>query len=1543
MTKLRHISASHTDVSTHVIFVHGLSGDIEKTWTNRRSHSPCFWPAWLGEDVDGIGLWLVGYPATVTNWFGGYSQFLSTHADSILARLLRESDLSQGNIIFIGHSLGGLLVQQILRNADRDAGRDQRTRDFFSRVRGVGFLGTPQRGSRLASVARAIKLIIRPSLATCDLVLDNPFLRDLTIWYRVRSHDNHIENLILAEGRPTRVFNIPLPKVIGTVVPPTNTDIGQHSIPIVVDEDHNGISKPPSRESEVYIHVLDLICRLHSAPPQANLDATHVGEHPRDGRMITAQIKEVAPSASDHGQAIHHKAIHRTQPTIVNDEVTRRLERIRKCRLFRGFDTVDETRRLVSALLVGDLSTANDTVRSHALAWCARLLSRLEPDEAESLLDKIVFPQSELIQIARGCIVAGRGELEESLGKLYEIGTMVARGAAFINVLNGKGFGDAVQWLEEARLEVNDLDSDAKAFYLMAALEQCQWDYAISSTSALGETDFERTPALLLLAAQTCLIQAVPDELRSNALVYLPLPGMALPLGSQPLSLDYRRTAIQFYQRACLVAASFGMEEISEMAGDKALWLRTMDPEEGESARQELKQSLKDPLTFLRRIGLAMHCGVEVNLDRAESEVARHSTLSGGMSHNAAIARLALALSKDDPLESASYIKKHRSQLLRHLDWRGIYAVEIEVLAKAGQIGRAEERLSEAIDRGLTEQEVFRINRMLSELSGGDSVAERLAAYNVTKTVVDLRLLVDALGRDQEWSQVAVYGKRLLDKTDDISDARGYAIALYNLERLNDILTVFETYPTLVDLDNGMGVLRVQTLFELGRIRRARSALRSLRGTHDSVRARQLEIKLALVSGDWEALQGFVEQEWRARESRTAVELLQVGQIAQQIGATRGQELVREAANRAPDDPQVLVGCYNAASVGGWEDHPEVHEWIENAADLSSDNGPVRRMTVADLLEMTPGWSQRESKAWDLLSRGGVPNCLAADMLKRPQLSLYLLPALSNIDEQDVRRQTIVYAFSGARPRCEAQTKIIGMDVTALITAEFLGIFEIYVSTFDKIVIPHNTLAWLFDERSRILFHQPSRILDARKLRQMLAAGQIKVLEGSGIVPDNLINDVGTTLASFFTEASSVPRADSRNRRVVISQPVYRSTASVKERVEFDEYGEYICSMADVVRKLVKSGVMTAQDASEASRLLSLYETPSDTGYDIPDDTVLYLDDVVVSHFLRAGLLSKLHRANITPVISQAECEEANGLIGYHMKSEDVISIVERLRVRLREYLDQGKIQLGTAMRSEDDADSGLTVDGPTIAMLKLIDEFDVAVIDDRFVNQHLSMGSDERSRPVLTTLDLLGLLRDRKIISAKEFRNSITKLRLSGFSLIPIDAEELIDLVNSTPASDGVLMETAELRAIRQSVERIRMRDVLQLPLESSWLGSVLQSALMALKEIWKGDTDYDVVRARSEWLLELGDVRGWIHRIREESEDIGRRYGMGVLMLALSPGDSRRSLRKEYWPWLEARLLRPMREENPDIYQFLVEQSREMVTSNVEACLRELEDAHE
>jgi len=109
-----------------------------------------------------------------------------------------------------------------------------------------------------------------------------------------------------------------------------------------------------------------------------------------------------------------------------------------------------------------------------------------------------------------------------------------------------------------------------------------------------------------------------------------------------------------------------------------------------------------------------------------------------------------------------------------------------------------------------------------------------------------------------------------------------------------------------------------------------------------------------------------------------------------------------------------------------------------------------------------------------------------------------------------------VYAFSGTRtPSSLSPIKKIGIDLTALFTLAYLNLLETVIGSYEEIVIPHSTLGWLFQERQRALFHQPSRFKDARKLAQLIATNSLGVCHATSNDAD-LIREVGNGLASLL-------------------------------------------------------------------------------------------------------------------------------------------------------------------------------------------------------------------------------------------------------------------------------------------------------------------------------------------------------------------------------------------------------------------------------------------
>src|SRR5262245_45114771 len=119
-----------------VIFVHGLGGHPYHTW-RRKPDDGTFWPLWLAEDVKGLAVFSLGYVSPPSTWLVTAMPLLDESAN-ILRLLINEPALRAGPISFICHSLGGLIVKQVLRSA-KEQRDDPTIADFLDRSRQVIF------------------------------------------------------------------------------------------------------------------------------------------------------------------------------------------------------------------------------------------------------------------------------------------------------------------------------------------------------------------------------------------------------------------------------------------------------------------------------------------------------------------------------------------------------------------------------------------------------------------------------------------------------------------------------------------------------------------------------------------------------------------------------------------------------------------------------------------------------------------------------------------------------------------------------------------------------------------------------------------------------------------------------------------------------------------------------------------------------------------------------------------------------------------------------------------------------------------------------------------------------------------------------------------------------------------------------------------------------------------------------------------------------------------------------------------------------------
>lgn len=223
-----------------VVFVHGLGGDALTTWqSTQNKNTQDSWLYWLAEDLPNVWVWSLGYEAEAFDW-KGRAMPLYDRATNFLATLDADG-LGSRPLFFVAHSLGGLVVKQMLRNAI-DSGKPA-WQKIAEKTQGIVFISTPHTGSDLASWIQYLGSILT-TVSVEDLKSHDPQLRQLNDWYRNHQQFSELPIEVYCEKKLTRIV---------LVVNETSANPGIKGVtPIPMDDDHLSICKPVSRNELIY-------------------------------------------------------------------------------------------------------------------------------------------------------------------------------------------------------------------------------------------------------------------------------------------------------------------------------------------------------------------------------------------------------------------------------------------------------------------------------------------------------------------------------------------------------------------------------------------------------------------------------------------------------------------------------------------------------------------------------------------------------------------------------------------------------------------------------------------------------------------------------------------------------------------------------------------------------------------------------------------------------------------------------------------------------------------------------------------------------------------------------------------------------------------------------------------------------------------------------------------------------------------------------------------------------------------------------------------
>jgi hypothetical protein len=498
---------------------------------------------------------------------------------------------------------------------------------------------------------------------------------------------------------------------------------------------------------------------------------------------------------------------------------------------------------------------------------------------------------------------------------------------------------------------------------------------------------------------------------------------------------------------------------------------------------------------------------------------------------------------------------------------------------------------------------------------GADPVTEYKRAYDTTRTTEALRNLIAILSQRDDYRTIGPYAEELFAKTGDPMDLAFAASSYARAGDNDDFMRVAEANNAILNRDSGLRGHYAWQLFSRGRLIEALAQAQRL-AQDATTRDLELEIAIAIESGEWETLSQPLSAYLQAAAYVPAIALVRAAYLSQAAGQGPLKELVSAALAKGDDDPNVLLGAYMAYVEEGLEDlTDEPHQWFRRALDLSGPDGPIRQFELKDILEKQTEWNEQTRRIQEGVARGDIPLIVGVVGLRTTLVDVLLRNFTRNTALTDARRKVAIPLFSGRRhPEAIGNVKRLALDFTALLVLGWLGLLPNVFDNFNEVVLPSGIFRDLFEGRRRIRQFQKSRLRRAERIQQAIASGKIKIVRTSLARRDALVAEVGDELAGLLRVAESADGI------VVRPAPVHKPGV-LNHDADVSAHAQRLADTHSLLKVLQDNG-LTDQSTEEAARR---YFRLQDKGWPTParpdPSRPLYIDGLGLIYLDSVGLL----------------------------------------------------------------------------------------------------------------------------------------------------------------------------------------------------------------------------------------------------------------------------------------------------------------------------------
>ncbi|CAN6302023.1 unnamed protein product [Urochloa humidicola] len=252
-----------------VVFVHGLRGGPFNSWRiaddkssttkaglvesideDAGKEGTCWPREWLAADFPQARFFTVKYKTNLTQWTG--ASLPLQEVSSMLLRKMVAAGIGSRPVIFVTHSMGGLVVKQLLYQAKLN-----NYDNFLNNTVGLVFYSCPHFGSKLADMPWRMGLVFRPAPSIGELRSGSPRLVELNDFLRQRHNKGLLDVLSFSETQVT-----PIVEGYGgwalrmEIVPIESAYPGFGELVVLASTDHINSCKPVNKNDPSYAETL---------------------------------------------------------------------------------------------------------------------------------------------------------------------------------------------------------------------------------------------------------------------------------------------------------------------------------------------------------------------------------------------------------------------------------------------------------------------------------------------------------------------------------------------------------------------------------------------------------------------------------------------------------------------------------------------------------------------------------------------------------------------------------------------------------------------------------------------------------------------------------------------------------------------------------------------------------------------------------------------------------------------------------------------------------------------------------------------------------------------------------------------------------------------------------------------------------------------------------------------------------------------------------------------------------------------------------------